>query len=185
MDIPLSLEGLIYLWRRQCWLPLDTWTMWNSRTPPSLCQTNKGYLNRSKTPNTHRRYVYFCSFTVLTFSTSIKTKVPRLPLSSTEWGGGAVLRQAEAWMLRERLVQINTVWRNTRWLHMQKEAQRHCQTAMGQNRLIFCILIFILKLVRHSKTTSGWIKTTFTTCILPPFHRENYHCGCSIHKNQF
>lgn len=52
--------------------------------------------------------------TVLMFSTSMKTSAPSLPLSSGLRCGGTLLRQTDACTLRERLAQMNTVWRSTR-----------------------------------------------------------------------
>jgi len=125
---PLSLAGLIHLWRRQCLLLLDTWMMWNSRTPASLWEHSGGRLKprrRSdwlfKLQSVSQRHAGY--LTVLMFSTSTKTSVPPLPLSSTLWCGGTLLRQADACTLRERLAQMNTEWRNTRWLHMQRERE--------------------------------------------------------------
>lgn len=56
--------------------------------------------------------------TIWRFSTSIKTSVP-LVLLSRMCCGWILLRQADACRLRDRLAQMNTVWRNTRWLHMK------------------------------------------------------------------
>lgn len=69
--------------------------------------------------------------TTLRFSTSTKTSIPAALLSSTVPGWPALLTQADARTLSERLLQMKTVWRNTRCLgggrgHRQvKEGHSH------------------------------------------------------------
>lgn len=71
--------------------------------------------------------------TTLRFSTSTKTSIPAALLSSTVPGWPALLTQADARTLSERLLQMKTVWRNTRCLAGRGRGGGHRQVKEGHS----------------------------------------------------